>query len=283
MATPTHSHWQNDPAILAAARNSPALKQGATNSGVQRLREALSILGAPGLAEPLTQFGPLTKALVMAFQTLYGLAADGVVGAGTIQKLEVLLSSLAARKPWPAPTVVLSHEDFLQKVASECGPTVKANGLPVSSMIACAAVESGWGTGPIFKETGNLFSMQKWPWVQFPTTPKTLWRTTVIQTNPRKTAMAPFNTAKDYTDAGRQWCEWILHYGAADGPPGNISQKAVPTANAGAISRRARLMAMVGNPTEFAKNLYLVSFGETHAMGVLYSRVLLENNLTRFD
>jgi peptidoglycan hydrolase-like protein with peptidoglycan-binding domain len=283
MATPTHSHWQNDPAILAAARNSPALKQGATSSGVQRLREALSMMGAPSLAEPLNQFGPLTKALVIVFQTLYGLAADGVVGADTILKLEALLSSLTARKPWPTPTAVLSREDFLKKVATECGPIVKENGLPVSSMVACAAVESGWGTGKIFKDTGNLFSMQKWPWVQFPATPKTLWRTTVIQTNPRKTAMAPFNTAIDYADAGRQWCEWVLHYGASDGPPGNINQKARPADNAWAIGRRSRLVSMAGNPTEFARNLYLVSFGETHAMGELYARVLLENKLTRFD
>jgi hypothetical protein len=285
MASPRHIHWQSDLAILAASRNSPSLKQGMTGSGVQRLREALVLIGAPVVAEPPLLFGPLTRSQVAAFQSLYQLASDGAAGTATIGKLEELLQNPARRKPWQksAHTHTGSREEFLQNVARECGPLIKQSGLPVSSMLACAAVESGWGNGPIYRETNNLFSLQKWPWVQYPTTERTLWRPTIIQTSPVKTALAPFNTALDLADAGRQWCEWILHYGAADGPPGSPNQRAPKVANAWAIGRRTQLLGMTSDPTQFARHLYLVSFGESPVAGALYSRVLLENNLTRFD
>lgn len=284
MATPQHALWQGDPAILAASRNAPPLKPGATGTGVARLREALQALGAPEVDEPPERFGPRTLALMTAFQSLYGLTPDGVAGAQSIGRLDALLRGQAERRPWRTPAAGGTREEFLQKVAAACGPVVRQNRLPVSAMMACAAVESGWGTGSIYKESGNLFSLQKWPWVKYPTTLKTLWRTTVIQTVPvRKTAKAPFNTATDMADAGRQWCEWVLSYGDADGPPGNASEKAKPMAVAGAIARRKKLLAMAGDPLQFARNLYLVGFGETAAMGRLYAQVLSDNRLTRFD
>ena len=283
MATPRHALWQNDPAILAASKNAPSLKPGASGTGVARLQAALLLMGAPVNGDGPGQFGAVTKAQLTAFQASYGLTADGIAGAGTIAKLDLLLSTPSMVKPWAKPAFAGTREDFLQKVASDCGPLVRAKGLPVSSMVACAAVESGWGTGPIFKQTRNLFSMQKWPWVQYPTTAQTMWMTTVIATNPVKTARAPFNTALDFADAGRQWCEWVLHYGEADGPPGNIDQHGPRLAHAGAIGRRKRLLALAGDPMAFAANLYLVGFGESHAKGALYARVLAENQLTRFD
>ena len=287
MATPTHSHWRNDPGIVNAFRNAPALKQGATGSAVQRLREALQNVGAPPLAEePLDQFKGSTATQVKIFQGLYGLAVDGAAGAGTLSKLDALLwGGPNGLKLWPKGTPPVrpaaSNEDFLQELATEGGPVAKKAGLPVSAMLACGAVESGWGRGKIYRETGSLFSLQKWPKVLFPTTARTLWRTTIIQTHPEKTALAPFNTATGHADAVRQWCEWIQHYGAADGPPGNPEGRLV--ANQSAIGRRQQLMGMVNDPMQFARNLYLVSFGESQAKGKLYSDVLQENNLTRFD
>ena len=286
MAVPTHSHWRNDPGIANAFRNAPALKQGAAGSAVQRLREALQKVGAPPVTEePPDQFKGFTASQVKTFQGLYGLAADGVAGAGTLGKLDALLwSGLVGLKPWPKATPVtpvLGREEFLQKLAGEGGPLGKQAGLPVSAMLACAAVESGWGTGKIYRETKNLFSLQKWPKVLFPTTALTLWRPTIIQNDPVKMATAPFNTATSYADAVRQWCEWIEHYGAADGPPGN--QEGRQIANQWAIGRRHQLMGMVNDPMQFARNLYLVSFGESQAKGKLYADVLRENNLTRFD
>jgi hypothetical protein len=291
MTTPKHSHWQNDPAILNAARNAPALKPGASGSGVQRLREALREMGAPDIPEPLTLFGGLTTAQLKTFQGLYGLTADGVAGGNTIGKLDELLQlPPARRKPWQLPAPGGDKEQFLQKVASECGPVVReeGEGLPVSAMIACAAVESGWGKGPIYLHTNNLFSLQKWPWVPYPRTLMTMWRPTIVQTNPNKTRLAPFNVAIDMADSARQWCEWILKYGEADGPPGMQvdpakNPRSVYTGNDGARQRRETLKRMKGDPVLFAKNLYHVSFGESAAKGQLYARVLQENNLKRFD
>jgi peptidoglycan hydrolase-like protein with peptidoglycan-binding domain len=286
---PRHPHWRNDPAVLSAARNTPPFKLGANNSGVQRLREALSLMGAPASSEALAQFGPATQALVRSFQTLYNLAVDGEAGAGTVGKLDELLANPAARRPWlaatpAAPAVPASQEAFLQQVFVACAADVKAAGLPVSAMLACAAVESGWGKGSIYRDTGNLFSLQKWPWVTYPLTTHTLWRETVIQTSPRKTARAPFNTARDMTDAGQQWCQWIKYYGSMQGPPGS-PDKARPQAadNKFALGQKLRLMAMVHDPLAFARNLYLVGFGESTAHGELYARVLRDNNLLRFD
>jgi peptidoglycan hydrolase-like protein with peptidoglycan-binding domain len=285
MATPTHPHWRNDATVLNASRNNPAFKLNASGSGVQRLREALLAIGAPAIDEPPASFGPLTLAQLKVFQGLYGLAADGAAGAGTIGKLDQLLFAAQARKPWPkAAAAAGDNEAFLQQVAAACAATVRAAGLPVSAMLACAAVESGWGNGAIYRETGNLFSLQKWPWVVYPMTARTLWRDTVIQTIPRKTAKAPFNTATDLADAGRQWCEWIANYGGVHGPPGSIDRNRPQRAdNPGAVARRLRLINMAGDPLLFARNLYLVGFGESLAHGELYARVLSEHRLTRFD
>lgn len=286
MPTPTHPHWHNDSAVLNAARNSPPFRLGSSGVGVQRLREALVLIGAPQLTEAPTQYGALTQSQVKAFQALYGLASDGVAGGGTISKLDALLFAPQQRKPWPkaAASADAGREAFLQSVVAACGPMVRAAGLPVSAMLACAAVESGWGTGAIYRETGNLFSLQKWPWVLYPRTGRTLWRDTVIQTIPRKTAKAPFNTARDLQDAGSQWCEWIKYYGTTMGPPGSMDQnRPQKVDNPHAASSRIRLMAMASDPLRFARNLYLVGFGESLAHGELYASVLEQNHLTRFD
>ena len=286
MAVLTHAHWRGDPDVSNAARNAPAFKVNVSSgSGVQRLREALMLMGAPALTEALTQYGPLTQAQVRAFQGTYALAADGVAGSGTIGKLDELLGAPHKRKPWPqANAANAPREAFLQAVAAACGPATREAGLPVSAMLACAAAESGWGTGPIYRETGNLFSLQKWPWVTYPRTDGTMWRETVIQTAPRKTAKAPFNTARDMQDAGRQWCEWIAYYGSVQGPPGSADKnRPQKVDNPYAAANRRRLMAMVNEPVRFARHLYLVGFGESLAHGELYARVLTQNNLTRFD
>ena len=53
---------------------------------------------------------------------------------------------------------------------------------------------------------------------------------------------APFNCATDTADAVRQWCEWILHYGSADGPPGNQDPKIKVADNKATIARRDILL-----------------------------------------
>jgi peptidoglycan hydrolase-like protein with peptidoglycan-binding domain len=63
------------------------LKVGCSGADVKRLQETLNSLGFKcGTADGI--FGTKTKTAVMAFQSAYGLYADGIVGAKTRDKLE---------------------------------------------------------------------------------------------------------------------------------------------------------------------------------------------------
>jgi hypothetical protein len=154
-------------------------------------------------------------------------------------------------------------QSFIDEWADLGGPVARENDLPVSAMLACASIESGWGKGPIYLATLNPFSLQKWPHVVYPKTHQTFWRETIVQTNPVRKARAPFNCATSHADAVRQWCEWILHWGEADGPPGNQDPKIPQVARASAIASRELLLKHRQNGLEFARNLPLVGFGET--------------------
>jgi hypothetical protein len=156
-------------------------------------------------------------------------------------------------------------------------------------MLACACVESGFGTGNIFKHTLNPFSLQKWPHVRYPTTNATFWNKTKVQETPAKFKRAPFNCATDVADAVRQWCEWILHWGDADGPPGNQEAKLMQVADPGAIANRQKLLELRGSPAAFAFNLPLVGFGENKTQklrdnsGTRYRDALIKFSLTSLD
>jgi hypothetical protein len=176
------------------------------------------------------------------------------------------------------------QEAFLQKLASGGAAEARRNNLPVSAMLACACQETSFGTHGVFLQTNNPFHLQKWPWVLYPTSAGSLRiRTNVAPPGvPEVWRVTFFNTAPDLPDAVRQWCEWILHYGEADGPPGNenphFKQVAVPAAKA----KRDRLLALRDKPVEFADNLLLVGFGNS-VQSHLYSKCITDNSLTRFD
>lgn len=171
---------------------------------------------------------------------------------------------------------------FLQEWAEIGGPVARKHKLPVSAMLACASVESNWGKGSIYKETLNPFSLQKWPHVTYPKTYRTAWRDTVIQTNPRKTAKAPFNCATDRADAVRQWCEWILYYGEAEGPPGNQDPKAPRVKIKSAIADRDKLLGFRKSGEDFAKYLPLVGFGENRR-SLVYAKRLTDFSMASYD
>jgi hypothetical protein len=171
---------------------------------------------------------------------------------------------------------------FLQEWAETGGPVARKHKLPVSAMLACASLESDWGRGSIFKETLNPFSLQKWPHVPIPKTNRTAWRDTVIQVNPKKIAKAPFSCATDRADAVRQWCEWILYYGEADGPPGNQNPKSPRVKVASAVASRERLLAFRTNGEDFAKRLPLVGFGESRT-SLAYAKRLTDFSMGSFD
>ncbi len=86
------------PGIVKASTNSPALKQGSDGEGVKTLQLAFIDLGfaMPRStkkvgAVPDGIFGTETAAITAAFQRANGLVADGVAGAQTLARLDMLL------------------------------------------------------------------------------------------------------------------------------------------------------------------------------------------------
>jgi hypothetical protein len=172
---------------------------------------------------------------------------------------------------------------FLQEWADAGAPVVRKHRLPVSAMLACASVESAWGTGAIYRETLNPFSLQKWPHVPHPATCRTAWRDTVIQTTPDVvTRKAPFSCATDRADAVRQWCEWILYYGEADGPPGNQDPKSKTSRIASAVGNRETLLRFRNAGPDFARRLPLVGFGESRT-SLVYAKRLTDFSMESYD
>ena len=178
---------------------------------------------------------------------------------------------------------------FINDLAAKGGKVARANDLPVGAMLACASVESAWGTSKIYKSTGNPFNLQKWPHTPYPHTNKTFWQDTgVIVGPPEVLRKAPFNCATDLGDAVLQWCEWILHWGQADGP-GAIQMAKGAKDNPAAIANRDLLLTYRKNSADFSKNLPLVGFGEnaTPALrqrsGAVYRQRLIDFALNTYD
>lgn len=179
---------------------------------------------------------------------------------------------------------------WIDDLAKRGGPVARDQDLPVAAMLACGSVESAWGTSSIYKATNNPFNLQKWPRTLFPHTHKTHWNETVVETGPpKKVLKAPFNCATDPADAVLQWCEWIVHYGRADGPGALEPPGAPPRDNPAAIRRKEQLLAYRHNSLDFAYHLPLVGFGETQTpelrikSGKAYRARLFDFGLTRYD
>lgn len=90
-----------EPDIVKASSNSPPMRLGARGEGVRALQMALIDLGVPmplstggGALLPDGIFGNETRGAVSNFQRLNGLVVDGVAGAQTIARLDLLLSAL---------------------------------------------------------------------------------------------------------------------------------------------------------------------------------------------
>lgn len=172
---------------------------------------------------------------------------------------------------------------FMDEWAEYGGPVARQHGFPVSAMLACASVESNWGQGAIFRACLNPFSLQKWKHIKYPVTHQTYWSPTIVQTNPVKRLLAPFNCATSQADAVRQWCEWILHYGEADGPPQDQNEKAPQVKHPAQVAAKVALLALRGNPVAFARGLSTVGFGENRASGNVYAQRLTSFDMTAYD
>ena len=89
-----------NPDIVKASMNAPPLKQGSRGEGVRVLQLAFIDLGTPmprstagGTALPDGIFGSETHSVVLNFQRLNGLVADGIAGTQTLHRLDLLLAA----------------------------------------------------------------------------------------------------------------------------------------------------------------------------------------------
>jgi hypothetical protein len=149
---------------------------------------------------------------------------------------------------------------FLAHLILEGVPRVKQNQLSPAAMVACAAVESGWGTSEYYKgstkqeATNCPFNLQKFQndgW-DYPRNKAGTDVCRLIPANPTDNAGGHPSTflccaeahswgSPDLDDAARLWCEWII-YNKNKGAAGN-------------------LRSLKGNPTEFTRHLVDVNFG----------------------
>jgi len=94
------ARFSNEPDLVKASSNNPALRQGARGTGVRALQMALIDLGFPmpvstnsGRNLPDGIFGAETAKTVGAFQRANDLTADGVVGQNTMARLDALIAA----------------------------------------------------------------------------------------------------------------------------------------------------------------------------------------------
>ncbi len=184
-----------------------------------------------------------------------------------LRPTEVTIAAKAGSQTWcsfvlnvkPASWVNLTPEkmQFLDDLADQGREALGV--LPLSAMLACAGVESLYGTSLIYQHTHNPFNLQKPDEQAYPIC-QTIPQCTFSTGNEAHCGKAPFCTATSLTDAVRQWREWIE--------------------NSANIPGRNVLMGLTGSPRAFAENLYRVGFANnekarTAEYGVIWQQYKL--------
>jgi len=158
------------------AREHPTLRVGATGPDVVELQEKLSRAGHA--CTPDGQFGPMTRAAVVAFQSAHGLAADGIVGPMTWGALDGAKAAPApaatppaatgGEAPPPAATTPASTPAATPAStgettpASTSGPAGPANagtaaGPAAGSDVRASLIAGGFADSGAYKPTGDGF------------------------------------------------------------------------------------------------------------------------------
>lgn len=189
-----------------------------------------------------------------------------------LNSAKVKIQAKASNQTWdsfdldikPASYKFLTKEKqkFIEDMAREGKDVAKKYDFPLSSMLACACAESSFGTGNIYKRTGNPFNLQKpadWNY------PKCKTERHSTENKPgEKAKPSPFCIAKSLAEAARYWCEWIEHY------PNR--------------SNRDKLLAFRHLPKAFAENLFLVGFANSNRNATReFGTVLAQFELQRYD
>lgn len=141
-------------AIVAYLKLSPkakpaarTLKQGYTGEDVKQLQQRLKALGYVIVVDGV--FGPATKQCVVLFQTLHGIAPDGIVGPMTLRELQTAKS---------IPYQVLQYNKYIRIIKFRKNCIVKAD--VVDSIGPKETVKSMFSrVKPTIMINGGLFGM----------------------------------------------------------------------------------------------------------------------------
>jgi hypothetical protein len=140
---------------------------------------------------------------------------------------------------------------FINEMIDFAAPVAVAQNLPAAALVACGAIESGYGISTIYGKTHCPFNLQKpdhYKWVHC----SVVWLTTLskMDASGKQSGVvrAPFCKADGATaqewlaDAARIWCEWVLGW-PQDG-------------------NRNVMLSLRTKPLEFAKSLHRLGFGD---------------------
>src|SRR3989338_7551394 len=134
----------------AAYTHTVTLKQGSSGAQVSSLQTTLGGLAVDG------NFGPMTKAGVMAFQSTNGLVADGVVGPLT----GAALAGAPVMTGGTYPAVCSSASGFSTTTGLSCGLSLPAGCMPgylFSSTTGASCTGSpSTPTGPLAGTAGTI-------------------------------------------------------------------------------------------------------------------------------
>ncbi|MFL5320280.1 MAG: glycoside hydrolase family 73 protein [Myxococcaceae bacterium] len=140
----------------------PTLRYGSKGPSVQLLQRELKAAGFnPGPVDG--DFGPHTRAAVIALQRARHLAVDGIVGPQTWRSL---LSDNNKPGGSPAPTggvggsVPKTGNAFIDSIAAGAVAAQKKYGVPAAVTIAQAILESGWGKSSLTTKAFNYFGIK---------------------------------------------------------------------------------------------------------------------------
>ena len=153
-------------------------------------------------------------------------------------------------------------DDFIKSMNVAGTDWAKRYRYPLSAMIACACVESGFGTSGIYKQTCCPFNLQKPSSWLYPQCTVRLIKT--VNKPGEEARFTTFRVADDLYDSARLWCEWISHW-----PSG---------------SARSTLESYRNDARRFAASLYIVGFANnSKAATQKFADLIDTKGLTRFD
>lgn len=140
----------------------PTVRYGSKGPAVQLLQRELRAAGFnPGPVDG--DFGPRTRAAVIALQRARHLIVDGIVGPqtwGSLLNDKYKPGGSTPSTGGVSGSVPKTGNAFIDSIAAGAVATQKKYGVPASVTIAQAILESGWGKSSLTTKAFNYFGMK---------------------------------------------------------------------------------------------------------------------------